>query len=261
MALEVRNVPVSKYYSGQGQVLIGERDAKTGRPFNVYQVGNAPALEIAVQTTQVDHKESMSGQRATDKTIITEKSATLTLTLESFDLRNLAMSFYGETVDVAAGSVTGEKHVVSATGSIVILGNNQVKDVVVTQGSGAGTTVPVAAYVVDPDFGTLQFDPTYTPAITGEITVAYSYGKSSRLDALTQVAPPERFIRFQGINTVDDTLVLVEIPRAAFQPLASLPLINDEIAQVELTATILPDNLIVDGGSKYYRQTTLESTI
>lgn len=260
MAQQARALPKSTYYSGQGQVLFGERDPVTGRPIRTYAVGNAPALEIAVSTTQTDHKESMSGQRATDFSLITEKSATFTLTLESFDLRNLAMSFYGETVNIAAGTVTGETHAVdtSVPGYVVVLANNQVKDVVVKDGA---TTVPASSYVVDPDFGTVQFDPTVTPAIKKDLTFAYSYGSSVRLDALTQVAPPERFVRFHGINTVDDNLYLVEIPRAAFQPLASLPLINDEVAQVELTANILPDSLIVDGGSRYYRQTVMQSTI
>lgn len=253
----VRPLPQSKYYSGQGQLLIGKRDPLSGRPYDVYQVGNAPAVEIQVTTTQVDHKESMSGQRATDFTLLTEKSATMNLTLESLDLNNLAMSFYGDISDVAAGDVVGEvlRNVTSADGTILVLRHNQVSEVELRTSGASPTVIPPEAYFLDAEFGTIKFDPTYAPAVTGDVTVDYSHGASSRLDALTQVQPPERFIRFQGINTIDDSLVLVEVPRAQFQPLQSLPLITEEVAQVQLTATILPDSFIVDGGSQYYRQT------
>lgn len=253
-----RVVPVSKYYSGQGQLIFAERDAQ-GKPINAFAVGNAPAVEIQVQTTQVDHKESMSGQRATDLTLLTEKSATVNITIESLNLENLAMSFYGGITSVTGGSVAAEPHagIDTSKGGMLILGHNQVSAVVVTKVTGS-TVLDANAYILDPEFGTLQWNPDFTPAYTGDVTVAYTYAASKRLDALTEVAPPERFVRFHGINTVDDQLVLVEIPRAQFQPLQSLPLINDEIAQVQLTATILPDNLIVSG-SKFYRQTYIDA--
>lgn len=255
----IRNIPKSLYFSGQGQIIFAERDPQTGRPFNAYAIGNAPAMEIQIQTTQVDHKESQSGQRATDLTLITEKSATFNITIESLVPKNLAMSFYGRTTAVVGGTVTGEpvRNPVGG-GGLLILAHNQVSDVVLTTTGGTPTAVPTGAYTVDPEFGTIQLDPSFTPAVTGDLTASYTYAASDRLDALTEVAPPERFVRFQGINTIDDQLVLVEIPRAQFQPLQSLPLINEEVAQVQMTATILPDNFLVDGGSRYYRQTFIE---
>lgn len=255
----VRTIPKSEYYSGQGQIIIAERNPVTGKPFNAYPIGNAPALEITVQTTQVDHKESMSGQRSTDFTLLTEKSASFNVTIESLIPKNLAMSFYGNMADVAAGTVTGEELVneTSANGGLMILAHNQISDLVVTTTGGTPAPVAAAAYIVDEEFGTFQWDPTFTPAIEGNVTVAYTYAASERLDALTSVQPPERYVRFHGINTIDDSLVLVEIPRAQFQPLQSFALITEEVAQVQMTATILPDNTLTDGGSRFYRQTKI----
>jgi hypothetical protein len=254
----VRTLPESVYYSGQGKIVFAERDPTTGRPINAYEIGNAPALEIAISTTQTDHKESMSGQRSTDKTLITEKSATFNITIESLDPKNLAAAFFGELNTVAAGTVTAEPIGSASAGGLLILRHSQVSDVVVHTVGATPAVVPPAAYFLDPDFGTIKLDPTYTPAVTGQLTADYSYLTAQRLDALTQVTPPERYVRFEGINTIDETLVLVEIPRAQFQPLQSLPLINDEIAQVQMTATILPDSFLNDGGSRYYRQTTIK---
>lgn len=255
-----RSLPQSLYYSGQGQVIFGERDATTGRPISAFAIGNAPALEIQISTTQVDHKESQSGQRATDLTLVTEKSATFNLTIESLNLKNLAAAFYGDVTSEAAGDVTAEplRRVASDTGLLILM-HAQVSDVVLHTTDATPAVVPTSAYFLDSDFGTLQLD--LTAQVGGKalstytnFTVDYSYEAAERLDALTVVAPPERYVRFQGINTVDDQLCLVTIPRAQFQPLQSLPLINDEVAQVEMTATILPDSLITDGGSRYYRQ-------
>ncbi len=259
MAATIRTIPKSEYYSGQGQAIIAERNPTTGRPFNAYPMGNAPAMEITVQTTQVDHKESMSGARATDFTLLTEKSATLNITIESLIPKNLAMSFYGKMTDVAAGTVASEvlANETSANGGMLLLAHNQVAGVVLTTTGGTPTAVPAAAYMVDPEFGMIQWDPTFAPAITGPVTAAYTYEASERMDALTTLQPPERYLRFHGINTIDDSLVLVEIPRAQFQPLQSLALITEEVAQVQMTATILPDSFLNDGGSRYYRQTKI----
>ena len=259
MSATIRTIPKSEYYSGQGQAIIAERNPLTGRPFNAYPMGNAPAMEVTVQTTQVDHKESMSGARATDFTLLTEKSATVNLTIESLIPKNLAMSFYGKMTDVAAGTVTAEvlANETSANGGMLLLAHNQVEAVVLTTTGGTPTTVPPAAYMVDPEFGMIQWDPSFTPAITGPVTAAYTYEASERMDALTTLQPPERYLRFHGINTIDDSLVLVEIPRAQFQPLQSLALITEEVAQVQMTTTILPDPFLNDGGSRYYRQTKI----
>lgn len=259
MAATIRQIPKSEYYSGQGQVLFAERNATTGKPFNAYAVGNAPALEITVQTTQVDHKEAMSGQRATDMTLLTEKSASFNITIESLIPKNLAMSFYGNMTDVEAGTVAAEVLVneSSANGGILILGHSQISDLVLTTTGGTPTPVPADAYIVDQEFGTVQWDPTFTPAIEGNVSAAYTFAAGQRLDALTSVQPPERYVRFHGINTIDDSLVLVEIPRAQFQPLQTYGLITEEIAQVQMTATILPDNTLNDGGSRFYRQTKI----
>lgn len=255
----VRQIPKSEYYSGQGQIIIAERDPITGKPFNAYPIGNAPALEITVQTTQVDHKESMSGQRATDFTLLTEKSASFNVTIESLMAKNLAMSFYGNMTEVAAGTVAAEvlPNESSANGGVMILAHNQVSNVALTTVGADPTPIPADAYILDAEFGTFQWDPTFTPPIEGDVSASYEYEASDRLDALTSVQPPERYVRFHGINTIDDSLVLVEIPRAQFQPLQSFGLITEEVAQVQMTATILPDNLLNDGGSRYYRQTKI----
>ncbi|WDS62438.1 hypothetical protein UFRH6_7 [Pseudomonas phage UF_RH6] len=248
-----RPVPKSAYYSGQGRLIIGERDPVTGKPLNLYEVGNCTALEITIATTETDHKESMTGERAIDFTIVSEKNATFTITCESLSLKNLALGFWGSTATKAAGTVAAEP-IKIAPGAYVALANQNVSAVIITTTGGTPAPVPTTAYSVDPEFGVIRFNDTAT---AGDGTVEYEFGEVSRLEALTQVAAPERYLRFEGINTLNEELVLVEIPRAQFSPLQNLPLINEEVASFEIAGKILQDPLAGEGDAKYYRQTLI----
>lgn len=255
-----RTTPQSHYFSGQGRLIIGERDPLTGKSVSLREVGNCTSLELTVQTTKTDHKESMSGERSIDLTLVTEKSATFKVVCESISLDNLVFGLWGSILTSEASTVTDEPHVALAAGAIVALDHQSVTAVVVSTDEATPVVVPSTAYSVDPEFGTLRFNDTYVPAGTGvdlgKITVAYTGAAGLQtVHGLTEVMPPERFVRFEGINTVDGDLVLVEFPRASFEPLASLPFINEELASFEMTGTILRDNLITEAGSKYFRQT------
>lgn len=83
--------------------------------------------------------------------------------------------------------------------------------------------------------------------------VDYTYAASTKLDAFTKVAAPEKFLRFEGLNTVDGSRVIVEIMRAKFNPLTGYALINEELSQPEVKGNILADSL-ASSGSKYFRQ-------
>lgn len=259
-----RKIPQSHYFSGQGRLIIGERDPVTGKSINLREVGNCTALELTVQTTKTDHKESMSGERAIDLTLVTEKSATFTVTCESISLENLALGMWGKVLTSSAATVTDEPHVAPA-GAYIALAHQSVSAVVVHDvATPTPAVIPSTAYDLDPEFGTLRFNDTYvvpgTGPTLGQITVDYTAAADVKtVHGLTEVMPPERFVRFEGINTVDGDLVLVEFPRASFEPLASLPFINEELASFEMTGTLLRDNLITGDGSKYFRQTYIEA--
>ena len=254
-----RPTPESYYYSGQGQVVIGERNAN-GKMINAYAVGNCTALEIQVAVEKIEHKESMTGNRAIDKVLVTEKNATFNVTMESLNLRNLMLAFWGSVTANAAGTVTGETHT-AKPGSIVALDHPGVGTVTVMYDeAGTPTALPEAEYTLDPEFGTITIhdDSTTIEAAGTELTIGYKYADSETLHALTEVTQPERFVRFEGLNTLDGSSVLVEIPRAAFEPLQSMALINEDFANVPMTGNILQDNTITTG-SKYYRQTVLKA--
>src|SRR2546426_566350 len=96
------------YYSGQGVVLVGDRDATTGKPIGLIPVGNVSDLKIAIATTVVEHKESQTGQRGIDLRLTTETKANLSMTMQNFLASNLATALRGAAATIASGSVTAE---------------------------------------------------------------------------------------------------------------------------------------------------------
>src|SRR5678815_6038088 len=84
----------SNYYIGKGIVSF----KKSGQD-NYRDLGNATVFEFAPNITQLDHFSSRNGVKTKDRSVITEKSATINLTLEEWTLDNLRLAFLGGNVD------------------------------------------------------------------------------------------------------------------------------------------------------------------
>ena len=95
------------YFSGQGKVYAATPDV-LGNPGAFNFLGNVSTLKISPKTTTTEHRESVSGQRLTDLTLITEKSVGLELTLDEWLAANLALGLYGVSSVLAGGTITGE---------------------------------------------------------------------------------------------------------------------------------------------------------
>ena len=143
---------VSQYLSGQGAFLLANRNA-AGEPIGFREVGNVSALTIGVETTEFEHKESCTGARARDLTIVQEISATLTVTMESITRENLALALFGSSSQIAGTSVSGET-IAAYQDKWSKLANIEVSSVIVThaQAGAAGwvlsTVYPANSYVI-----------------------------------------------------------------------------------------------------------------
>lgn len=156
----------SKYYSGQGVVMLGDRSA-TGKGINFRPLGNVTALTISTETSTLEHKESQSGQRAVDFRLTTETNVTCSLTLENFARDVLALAMRGGFTDVAAGSVTGEA-IAGYPGSVAPLQKVKVSAVAVKRGATSLTLYSNDAtpydYKLNSEAGSIQInDGSTTP--------------------------------------------------------------------------------------------------
>lgn len=248
-----RPIPTSYYYSGQGRLGIGLRDSATGRFDELLFVGNVTSLSLDIATQKSEHKESMSGQRSVDNTLVQEKNATFKFTAESLILDLLSVGLYGESAVVTGGSVTGEQHRIKK-GQAIPLRHPKVSSITITR---SGSPVSEAGnWDHDPDFGTIYILAGSSTFVDGDIvSVSYTYAGYSRLEAFTQSTSPERYLRFEGLNTVDGSFRIIEIPRGQFDPLTGMEMINEEMGSGEFNGTMLPDLTITTAGrSQYFRE-------
>lgn len=230
------------YFSGQGRVYIGARDT-LGNPQGLTYVGNVPELKVSLSVETSEHQESQSGQRLTDLQIIRTKKGEFACTLEELIPENLALALYGSTTQVSPGTVTGEALPNPVTvGSLYLLSKQNVSNVVVKDSSGAPLTLPTSQYIVNDKHGSIIItDATAGGPYTEPFKVDYSYGAALSTAMFTQPLP-ERWIRFEGLNTADSNReVVIDLYRVAINPARELSIITDDLLKFELSGQVLAD--------------------
>ncbi|WAS28452.1 major tail protein [Vibrio phage LV6] len=257
----------SYYYSGQGVVLMGEYDAE-GNVKGLRPIGNVSALSIAISTNRVEHKESQTGARGTDKVITTEVGASVNMTVEHLIQENLALGLYGTTGAVA--EKTDETFTVKAVELGTVTRLDAINLLAITVDDGKET--PTVTYELDKNYrvnmeaGSIYWMTTEEQTAAGattqlaeatEVGGKFTSGAYKQLDALTSSAAPVRFLRYEGLNTVENNdPVIIEIFKFETAPLAEYALINEEISNVALEGTALAD-VSRTTGSKYFVQKSL----
>lgn len=255
-----------KYYSGQGSLLMAERDPVTGKPKGFLPIGNVPELTLNIEVTKFEHKESETGARLIDLVLVQEKKGTFEFKLEDLNLDNLAMGLWGTSSTVVTGTVATGSPESLAIGKFnadarYALEFPDVSALVVKDSTDAVTYTVDDDYTLDAKNGTIKIvaggliaTATATSGVT--LKCSYSYAEHKRVDAFTSAAAPERWLRFQGINTIDDSLVIVDLFRAQFDPMTGYGLINEELGSVTINGTLLADSLRTTG-SKFFSQINL----
>lgn len=242
------------YYSGQGSLMAAVRDPLTGKPMGFERIGNVPELTLDIEVTNFEHKESETGARGLDLIINKERKGKFSFKIESITLKNLALGLMGASSTVAGGSVTDE-NVKVYLGMRTPLAHPDVSAVSIT--IDATPLVEGTDYTLDAANGVIIWPAAATANVTAGDTavVDYTYGGYEQLDAFTQSNANERYLRFEGLNTVDDSRVIVDLYRCQFDPLTGYGLINEELAQIDVTGSLLADPFITASGkSKFFIQ-------
>lgn len=237
------------YFSGQGRVYIGARDA-LGNPAGLTFVGNVPELKVSLSVDTIEHQEAQSGQRLTDLQLIKTKKGEFACTLEELIPANLALALYGSSTQVTPGTVTGEALPNPVTlGSLYPLAHQNVSSVVVEDSSASPNTLPPTQYTVNQKHGSIVInDKTTGGPYLEPFKVNYAYGAANVTAMFTQPLP-ERWIRFEGLNTADGNReVVIDLYRVAINPAKELSIITDELLKLELSGQVLADLTKPAGG-------------
>lgn len=227
------------YFSGQGKLKIAPIVA--GIIAGGYRwVGNVPDFKPAFANTKLDHKESYTGQRLTDKTITTELKSTFSATLEDWSPDNMALATRGKVEKTTTGAVTGElSPAVLAVGSTWLLKNSNITSLTITDSATTPATVDPSKYVADLAYGTVEvLDVT---GLTLPLKAAYTKGVVEVVPFFTQ-GVQEVALLFEGINTADSNKkVRAELYRVALDPTKELGLITENFGQFVIEGTTLID--------------------
>ncbi len=230
---------MSNYFSFQGQVLLADNSLPNKDP---RLLGNLANLELSLSTEAMEHYESQTGKRSLDLKAIKKLGAEIKLTLEEWTKENMAFALWGSVIDVATGTASGEV-VGGASPSVgvpYLLEGMNISALVLTDSAGTPTTlVQGTHYDVDERFGRVTFiDLT---GLTLPIQGAYSFVARTDVAIFTQPLK-EYTMYFNGVDTLQgDRPVRVELFRTSFDPISTLPLINDDVAQMEMSGALLAD--------------------
>jgi len=169
MAFEV----ASTYYSGQGVVMLGDRNTITGAGTNFIPVGNCTDLKISIATSVIEHKESQSGARGIDLRLTTELKGSMSMVLDNFVPANLATALRGSYSTVAGATVNAETNVLYL-GAVARLAKVGVSTVVARRGATVLTAYTNATtawdYRVNPDAGSVMFNDGQGSALIDKLT-------------------------------------------------------------------------------------------
>lgn len=230
------------YFSGQGRVYIGARDS-AGNPAGLTFVGNVPELKVSLSVETLEHQEAQSGQRLTDLQLIKTKKGEFACTLEELSAGNLALALYGHSTTVAPDTVTGEALPNPVTaGHLYPLAHQNVSAVQIQDSDSPPKPLPAAQYSVNAKHGSLVIlDATTGGPYVEPFTVDYAFGAAQSTAMFTRPLP-ERWIRFEGLNTADaNREVVIDLYRVAINPAKELSIITDELLKFELSGQVLAD--------------------
>ena len=183
-------------------------------PFELYYVGATPNLAITLETERFPHYEAESGNRLQDFVLEGGKSGNAAGSLENLSVENLELVMHGSqqaqavtpVVDMAAPDTI-------ADGDMVALPDVNVGSVSITDSAGTPATLPAGQYTVDGVNGTITFDDVTTGGpYTTPFLISYTPGAATSVPMFTASAPV-RLLKFDGINTVDDKRVILELYR------------------------------------------------
>lgn len=114
----------SNYYIGKGIVSFKKSGDSTYR-----DLGNVTIFEFQPNITKLDHFSSRTGVKTKDRTVVTEKSATINLTLEEWTIENLQLALMGdqpEQVSSAENSIFNIFASNQISGALRFVGTNDV---------------------------------------------------------------------------------------------------------------------------------------
>lgn len=245
------------YTLGRGRIFFAPFLTGTQTPGGERWLGNAPELNLTIERETLEHFSSYQGIREKDLSIPLQVNRTGTLITDNIDPNNVALFFFGTTLDVArtGATVTDEAHNDVKKGYYYQLGvsaNNPagVKglDLHTTPSTKIvvnDTTIPTPVtyvegtdYTVDMDLGRVYIVPTGAIANDTDLRISYKTKTSTTKRIISGSSPVEGSLRYVAANPAGANIDYF-MPYVSLAPNGDYALIGDELQQIPFTLEIL----------------------
>lgn len=237
--------------SGQGPLYIGDWNQTLKTIENQVAVGCAArTLQTNLTVSKTKIKESCSGLRQTLIEHVNEKTATVTLAMQQFDKKMLAMALFGSAAVKANDNVVDELMPMMAVGDYHHTRHPRVSGLTIQDSAETPVTLTANTHFVveNETFGRVKI--LDIAGFTQPFKVSYAYAETTIIKPLS-LDSVVRGIVFDGVSTVDDgagvTEMRVIIPKISFPVADAIDWISDDALNLKFTnAEVLSAGL--DGG-------------
>ncbi len=231
-----------KDFSFQGPVYLGEN--ANGKPIKLTWVGDQSSLNFAIDAQFEERKENYTGLRTTSVRLKQSVSVNPELVLRYISPENILLGVHGKLTKKVAGTATAEAFPAAVTvDELVLLANGGISNLVLTDSTPTTpiTLVEGTHYAIESDTSGLVkiLD---VAALVQPIKAAYSFVGSTNVSMMTAATPPVKYLYMEAINTVDGRRARIHLYKVQLNPLASLPLTNENLADFTLNGTCLADS-------------------
>lgn len=202
------------------------------------ELGNVPEFSIEISAEVLEHKESMTGQRTTDFTMVQATSVNFSGQLEQIDEENLKYILSGMSHTVATQTVTAKSLGTVVVGQEIKLDGYNLTAVSFTDSSATPVTIDPSKYTLDAVFGTVAFNDV--AGITSPVLATYTTGAVTHTTIASDFTS-EYQLFFKGINTATGENVALTLHRTKKSPETEFPLIHEELGSYSISGQALSD--------------------
>lgn len=233
-------------YIGSGRVALREIGGTKG----LIEVGNCSALSFSVTEETKELKDYTQPGGGTFNEVKRITAVESTMTLHELNATNLARALYGSTSSVATATVTDEAHADVNIGDFVA--TNHLAASITNVKKGATSLTENTDYEVRPSGIVVLAGGAI--ANGDDITITYTKAAADVVQALTSSGKEYELV-FTGLNEArSGKLTRVTAYRVKVGALASLGLIGEEYAAMEVSGKLLKDTSKIGAGvSQYFK--------
>lgn len=209
------------YFYGSGSVFIGTRSAD-GK-FEKGKIYHCPDFEIEVEDERIQHKNTSGAKRELDLDVSIETMPKVRIVIDEQDEEILALGLGGEATEVPTGASFSAKLFPSgiAVGNTLPVpgGYSNLESLTITDSAGSPATLTAGThYTADLEKGLVTF--LNLGAYTQPFKAAGAENDEFSVVSIGTDTKAEKFIRFSGVNVVDDDQAIhnIDLYRGSFKP-------------------------------------------